>query len=674
MVGEEQVMKAYARSVLGMALMAFAIAFAPATIRAGVTRVEISSRQDVLSGKAFGAVGAYEKLSGKVYFAVDPNNLRNKIIADIDKAPRNSQGKVEFSADLFILRPKDTSRGNGVVFFDVVNRGGKGLLSVFNRAKGSSDPTTDSEFGDGLLMREGYTLVAVGWEFEVRKARDKNLVGLDAPIATDNGRPITGWVSPWFIPDTASDSYNFTSEYNTDAYPPLDPKNPAYRLTVREGWVAAPHFVPREDWQFGRLENGQVVFDPNWLTVKGGFKSGQTYQLTYESKNPPVAGLGFAAIRDMASAIKNNSDAIVHARYVYAYGASQVGRYLRQLVYEGFTTDEQGRQAIDALFIQTGGTSLGSFNERFALPNELGSFTQTKFPIRYEVTTDPATGKRDGLGARVPAGLDPKIFLVDTASEYWDRGRVAALRHLSMDGLEDLPDPPNVRIFTLAGTKHGSGSWPPADTDTQPLKVNPNDYRWAQRALLADLDQWVRRGVTPPLSRHPQLSDGTLVAQTDIKFPNLAAVQWPLHVPGGFRADLPGVTSVLPFIVPQVDSDGNDIGGIRLPEQAVPLGTYTGWAFRSERIGAPGTLVAMAGSYIPFMKTRSDREKSHDPRLSVEERYNSRADYVHRVEEAAKKLVQERYLLQEDVPAIVEAAGQHWDWTMTPTSTSQSRK
>jgi hypothetical protein len=667
-------MNAYTRRIVGFVLMAFVGALGPGMTRAEVTRIEISSRQDVLGGKAFGTVGAYEKLAGKVYFAVDPNNPHNKIIADIDKAPRNSQGKVEFSADLFILRPKDPSHGNGVVFFDVVNRGGKGLLSTFNRAKGSSDPTSDLEFGDGLLMREGYTLVAVGWEFEVRKGRDKNLVGLEVPIATDNGRPITGWVNPWFIPDKPSESYDFTSEYNTDAYPPLDPKNPAYRLTVREGWVAAPHFISREDWQFGRLQNGQVVFDPNWLTVKGGFKAGQTYQLTYESKDPPVAGLGFAAIRDMASAIKNNSNAIVRARYAYTYGASQVGRYQRQLVYEGFTTDEQGRQAIDALFIQTGGTSLGSFNEPFALPNELGSFTQTKFPIRYEITTDPATGKRDGLGARVPAGLDPKIFLVDTASEYWDRGRVAALRHLSIDGLEDLPDPPNVRIFMLAGTKHGSGSWPPADTDAQPLKVNPNDYRWAQRALLADLDHWARQGVAPPPSRHPQLSDGTLVAQRDIKYPNVPAVQWPLHVPGGFRADLPGAISVLPFIVPQVDSDGNDVGGIRLPEHAVPLGTYTGWAFRSERIGAPDTLVAMAGSYIPFAKTRGDREKSHDPRLSVEERYGSRDDYVRRVAEAANRLVQERFLLREDVAAVVDAAGQHWDWTMSPAGTSQSSR
>lgn len=652
----------------------FVLAFVTAAARAEVTRVEITSRQDVLNGKAFGAVGAYEKLSGKVYFAVDPNNPHNKIIADLDKAPRNAQGKVEFSADLFILRPKDAARGNGVALFDVVNRGRKGVLGVFNRATGSLDPTAENEFGDGLLMREGYTIVAVGWEFDVRKEKEKDLIGLTVPIATDKGKPITGWISPWFLPNKASASYEYTAEYNTTAYPPLDPKNPDYRLTVREGWVAMQHLIPRGDWQFGKMENGQVVFNPDWLTVKGGFKAGMTYQLTYESKDPPVAGLGFAAIRDMASAIKNNSDAIVHVRYVYTYGASQVGRYQRQLVYDGFTTDEQGRPAIDALMIHTGGTSFGSFNERFALPNELGSFTQTVFPIRYEVTTDPVTGKKDGLSARIPAGQDPKIFFVDTGSEYWDRGRVAALRHISMDGLEDLPDPPNVRIFTLAGTKHGPGSWPPAENNLQPLKVNPNDYRWAQRALLEGLDKWTRQGVAPPPSRHPQLSDGTLVAQTDIKYPNLPAVQWPYHVPGGFRADLSGAFSVLPFIVPQVDSDGNDVGGIRLPEQAEPLGTYTDWAFRSEQSGAPNTLVAMAGSYIPFAKTRADRDKSHDPRMSVEERYGTRSEYIHRVEEAANRLVQERFLLQEDVKPIVEAAGQHWDWTMGPTSISQNRR
>jgi len=657
------------QAYIPIAIAALTIAFTPVVARAEVTRIEISSRQDVLGGKAFGPAGAYEKLTGKVYFAVTPDNPHNQVIADLDKAPRNAQGKVEFSSDLFVIKPKDPSHGNGVLLFDVVNRGNKALLSVFDHAKGSADPETEADFGDGPLLRQGFTLVAIGWQFDVPK--DKAHIGMDVPVATDHGRPITGWVSPWFIPNVKSDSFEYASGYFTHAYPPIDATDAAYRLTEREGFMSAPRLIPRADWQFGRIENGQLVNDPYWITLKGGFRAGQTYQLDYESQNSAVAGLGFAAIRDLASAFKYNADAVAHGRYVYTFGLSQTGRYQRHLVYQGFTTDELGRQAIDALFIQTGATGMGSFNERFAQPNELGSFTQTKFPIRYETTTDPISGKRDGMGARVPAGQEPKMFLVDTGSEYWDRGRVAALRHVSMDGATDLGDPPNVRVYTLAGTQHGPGSWPPSDNGGQ-LKSNPNDYRWVQQALLIALDHWVRESVAPPASRHPMLSDATLVAQAKIQYPNLRGVQWPLHVPGGYRADVAGPFSALPFLVPQVDSDGNDIGGIRLPEQAVPLGTYCDWAFRSESIGAPDTLIAMAGSFIPFAKTRAEREKNGDPRPSIEERYPSRADYLRRVEETAQRLAAERYLLQEHVQRIVDAAGQHWDWMMASAASAAS--
>jgi Alpha/beta hydrolase domain len=645
-------------------LAAFLSTFAFCAARAEVTKVEISSRQDVLGGKNFGAVGAYEKLIGKIYFAIDPKNAHNKVIVDLDKAPKNAQGRVEFSSDLFILRPKDASKGNGAVLLDIPNRGGKGLLTTFNRAKGSQDPTTEEEFGDGLLMREGYTLVSVGWEFDIPKK--KGLILLDAPVASDNGKPITGWITPgpWFIPDKIVDSYNYASGDFTPSYPPVELGNPDYRLTERPALVSTPRLVPRGDWQFGRMDNGKVVSDPNWVTMKGSFKPGMVYQLAYESRNPPVAGVGFAAVRDFASAMKYNADAIVRGKYVYTFGASQVGRWQRQMIYEGFTIDEQGRKAVDALFIQTGGTGVGSFNERWAQPDELGSYTQTKFPIRYETTTDPVTGKRDGLGVRVPAGLEPKIFLVDTESEYYDRGRVSSLRAISLDGHQDLPDPPNMRIFLLAGAKHGSGSWPPAENHSQQLRVDPLDYRWAQRALLASLDKWVRRGVEPPPSRHPMLSDRTAVEHSAIKFPDVAGVQWPYHVPGGLRNDLPaGPMSVLPFLVPQVDKDGNVTSGIRLPEQSVPLGTYGGWAFRSEAQGEPETLVSMAGSYIPFAATKAERQKNHDPRLSIEERYNSREDYMRRVQAAADALAKQGYLLQDDVKTVVDDAGKHWDWT-----------
>jgi hypothetical protein len=659
------------RFFTGISVVALVAAMAIPT-RAEVTRVDVISRQDVLGGKPFGTVGAYEKIIGKVYFAVDPNNPHNKIIVDLDKAPRNAQGKVEFSADLFILRPKDAAKGNGALIFDVPNRGNRGVLTTFNRAKASPDPTTEEDFGDGFLFRQGYTVVAVGWEFDIPPR--PGLILLKAPVARDNGKAITGWLPthPWFIPNEKADSYNYASGNFTPAYPPLDPKNPEYRLTERPALVSSPRLVPRDDWQFGRMENGKLVPDVNWVTMKGGFQPGKVYELAYESSNPPVAGVGFAAVRDFASAVKNDPNAIVKGRYVYTFGSSQVGRWQRQMIYEGFTIDEQGRKAVDGLFIQTGGTGLGSFNERWAQPDELGSYSQTKFPIRYETTTDPLTGKRDGLGARIPSGLEPKILEVDTESEYYDRGRVDSLRHVSLDGATDLPDPPNVRIFLLAGARHGSGSWPPAPAESQQLLVDPLEYRWAQRALLADLDAWAQKGVEPPPSLHPTIADHTAVPLNELRFPSVPSIDWPIHVPGGFRNDVAaGPTSVLPFQLPQVDIDGNVTSGIRLPEQIVPLGTYGGWAFRSEKYGQPDTLVSMAGSYIPFAKTKTERTKSGDPRLSLEERYTNRAEYLRRIETAAKQSVTERYLLQEDLQAVITAAGDHWDWTMRTTFTRQ---
>jgi hypothetical protein len=270
------------------------------------------------------------------------------------------------------------------------------------------------------------------------------------------------------------------------------------------------------------------------------------------------------------------------------------------------------------------------------------------------------TGREDGLGARIPAGLEPKIFFVDSSSEYWDRGRVAAMRHTSMDGKQDVEDAANVRVYTLASTKHGAGSFPPVDNGGQ-FKENANDYRWAQRGLLAALDGWTRLGVEPPASRHPTLRDGSLIAHKDLRFPALPGLQPPTFVPGGYRADVPAPYSPMPFLVPNVDADGNEIGGIRLPIVAVPLATLTGWQFRSEQIGAPGTLIAMAGAYIPLPATRADRERRKDPRLSIAERYPAKGEYLKKVQQAAATLADERYVLRDDLPALVDEAARQWD-------------
>jgi Alpha/beta hydrolase domain len=629
--------------------------------QAEVTRVEIKNRVDVLGGRSFGNVGPYETLTGTIYFAADPANPHNKIIVDLDKAPRNAQGKVEFSSDVYIIKPKDPAKGNGVLFFDVVNRGNKALLGVFSRGARSDDPKSEAEFGDAYLLKQGYTLVMVGWQFDI--AMGKGKVGFTAPIATENGAPIKGWVRMWFLSDKPAPSLQYVTGYNTALYPPLDRQSRQYRLTVREGTFAPQQLIPRDDWEFARIVDGKSTPDANWITLKGGFKAGMTYEVAYETQNPPVAGLGMAAMRDAASAFKFGSNPVAPGKFAYMYGASQTGRLIRHFIYEGFTIDEAGRKAFDGAFVQTGATGLGSFNERFAQPNELGSFTQTKFPILYKTTTDPVTGREDGLGIRIPAGLEPKIFLVDSSSEYWDRGRVAALRHVSMDGTMDVEDAANVRVYHLSGTKHGAGSFPPSDGGGQ-LKENANDYRWAQRGLLADLDAWVRQGTEPPASRHPTLRDGTLVARQDLRFPNLPGVKQPTFVPGGYRADVPAPYSALPFLVPNVDADGNELGGVRLPIVDVPLATLTGWQFRSEQIGAPNTLIAMAGAYIPLPATKADRERRKDPRKSIEERYTSRGEYLKKVQAAAAKLAQERFVLTDDVPLLVDEAAKQWDVAM----------
>jgi hypothetical protein len=658
-----------AKTLCMCAALGALLVLTPAMSHAELTRVEIASRVDVLNGKAFGDVGPYEKLHGKAYFAVDPKNPRNQVIADIDLAPRNRDGKVEFSADLLIIKPKDPSRGNGVLFFDVVNRGRFRLLSTFSGAEAADDPTTEAQFGDASLLHQGFTLVAVGWQFDVADS----LIGLAAPIPTSNGQPIRGWLREWFIPNQPVDSYNWTGGNATRGYVPVKLDAPEYRLTAREGFFSARRLIPRADWQFGRVVESRHVADPDFITLKGGFKPGVTYELMYESQNPPVTGIGLAAVRDMASAMKYDPKIVAPGRYAYMYGSSQTGRTLRLIIYGGFTIDERGRKVFDAAFVKTGGASMGRFNERFARVNSLGVFDETQFPFQYQITTDPVTGKRDGLGARIPAGLEPKIFMFDTGSEYWDKGRLGALRHASIDGTEDLPDAPNVRVYYVAGSRHGSGSVPAVDGGGQ-FKNNTLDYDWAQRGLMAALDAWVREGKEPPPSRHPKFADGTMVPQHKLKFPAIPGVQWPTQVPGGYRWDVDTPLSALPFLLSQVDVDGNEIGGIRLPEQEVPLATTTGWQFRSERIGAPQTLIVNSGAYIPFPVTRAERNKAGDPRLSIEERYTNRADYLAKVTEVANRLAKERYVLQQDVPAMIEAAGNHWDWRMTGTQSQSSSK
>src|SRR5262245_27563637 len=434
------------------------------------------------------------------------------------------------------------------------------MLVAFNRAPARADPTSEADFGDGFLMRRGFALFWVGWQFDI-PSRD-GLMGLDAPAISDQGRPVTGQVTTSFVANTSSPSHalNDLARYaDTTRYPPTDPTSSDNTLTVRDGVLAMPRPVPSDQWQFGRLVDGRVLRDNAGLALSGGFEPGRVYELTYQASGAVVSGLGFAALRDFASALKHAPSApFTQLRYAYAFGPSQDGRLLREFLYEGFNADESGRRVFDAVIAHIAGAARsGDFNVRFARPNGLGFFVATLFPFLDLEQRDPVTGRSDGLLARLTADQQPKIFYTNSSTEYWGGGRAAALTHTTLDGQADAQVPDNVRIYLFAGTQHVPGGFLASQGPGQQLP-NPNEYSWAQRALLVALDRWVRDGVTPPPSRHPRLADETLVSQQALDFPSLPGVRSPTAIPGPYRADLPGLPAEhpLPFLVPNVDRDG----------------------------------------------------------------------------------------------------------------------
>jgi hypothetical protein len=621
----------------------------PGLAGAEVARVEITSRRDAAGGRSFGSTGPYERLAGKIYFAIDPANRRNQVIADLDKAPRSAAGKVEMSADLVIFRPRDPARGNGIALFDIVNRGGTVVFNVFS---GPVTNTPDGEVGDGFLLARGFTIVQVGWEFDARGA-----VRIEVPGAIG----VTGLVRGRFMPNNR----NPVTVGDLVGYTPSDPASAQNTLRVRRRLGGEWTTIPRETW---------ALAADNTVTLEGGFEPGQTYELAYIATRPAVAGLGFAAVRDTASWVRYAPDATVSAKYAIAFGSSQTGRWIRDFVYEGFNADERSRRVFDGVMPHIGGAGGVLLNERWATPTSLLMETATRFPFADRKQRDPVTGVEDGLLENPRAAEHrPKVFHTFSDTEYWERG--GALAHTTPDGSRDIALPDNVRLYHFASAPHNIGQFPPAVANGE-VANNPFDLRIAMRALLVAMERWVRDGAAPPPSRYPRLSDGTLVRAADVAFPALRGVTSPRTAFPGVRGANPhlarqgGAGAPLPLLVPQVDRDGNGRGGIRLPDIAVPLATHTGWIFRHAKIGGTEQFVPLNGAYIPFARTSAEREAVGDPRLSIEERYQSREQYLTLVEEAAQPLVKEGYLLAEDVARIVRRAGDHWDVVTRPATTT----
>ena len=626
-----------------------------------VRGVDIHARAVVLGGQSFGPAGAYEKISGTIHFAANPAHPLNQRVTDIGLAQKNADGRVEFSGDFYLLKPVDMSKCNGRLLLDVANRGRKVALGMFNSTPRVPDPSTPVDFGNGFLMRHGYTVAWVGWQADV--PRRDGLMALDVPRA----RGVTGFIRCELRPNARAETLPLADRYHLP-HPTVDLADPQARVTVREhaGTDAVAVEVPRSAWRFS---------DPGHIEMKGGFTPGAIYDVVYRSADPPLVGLGLLAVRDTAAwlrwapAASGNPCAGALER-AYLFGVSQTGRFLRHLLFLGLDEDEQGRMVFDAVIPHIAGARRGEFNLRLGQPSlNAQEAVGSLFPFNYD-------GLLKGLKER---GRVPHILATNTSAEYW-RGD-ASLTHTDIEGRRDAEPPDFVRTYLFAGTQHTPGALPPlaADPNTGSRGVqrfNVVDYGPLIRAALVNLDRWVSEGVEPPASAFPRIADGTSVEaeSTAPFFRTLPGIRFPDRIVRPLRLDFGpdierGIATYPPeagapyrTYVSAIDADGNEVAGIRPPELAAPLATYTGWNPRHPDQGAPGDLMSMMGSTLPFPLTRAERERTGDPRPSIEERYPSREAYLERVRETTQQLVAARHVLAEDVEAIVERARRLWDW------------
>jgi Alpha/beta hydrolase domain len=650
-----------------------------ASLDAKVVRVEVTSRSDVLNGQAFGSAGAYERLVGRVYFSVAVANPHNRRIVDLDKAVNLKDGEVGFSSDFVAVRPKDATKGNGSLLLEVPNRGRARIIGLVDGGK--FDLATDA--GDGWLLRNGYTIVSLGWQWD---ATGLDALRFYAPIARENGKTITGLLRGDLMPSKAMDEiplgHLIIGEIGGSEYPVAAPDDPRNVLTVRESRNAPRTVIPRSEWKFAHTVEGKLTPNDRYIHLNGSFQPGRIYEYVYVVADPVVAGLGFAAVRDFASYAKHAADTITPSARVYGEGISQNGRFLRDFLYQGFNADEEGKIALDGVLAHVAGAGRGSFNYRFAQPSRDAQPTSSVFfptdifPFTDQPETDPLTQEKGGLLDRAAAEkVVPKIFLSNTSYEYW--GRAAALIHITADGKRDASISPDVRIYHFTGLQHFSGPLPPAKGKgdlfgQQPQSPLPIRYFW--RAMITNMDAWVRNGTPPPESSYPKIADGTLVPLDEYAFPAILGVNkpheaneaWHLDFGANWRDGIlnlqpPKVGQQFPVMVPQVDADGNERDGVRLLEIIVPLATYASWNLRDASIGAPDQRVSFEASYLPFPKTVAERQKTGDPRKSIAERYANREDYLARCGRALDELVKQRRILAEDRPAHLHRAEQEWD-------------
>jgi alpha/beta hydrolase family protein len=631
-----------------------------------ITEIEITDEGDFADRHSFGPNRIdYEWVKGVARGTLDPAAPCNAGIVDLDKAPRNAQGLVEYATDFDILRPENPLRGSGILVYDVPNRGSKRIFNLLddipaNDPARTNDPRTKEDAGLGFCLGRGYSLVWSGWDPGAPRANYG--LGADFPPTLENGEPIVRRIRDEFHFGTRSPG---DGSIRRLSYPPASLDQPAARLTVRDRESDRRTEIPRDEWEF--LDERTI----RMLPVGRNFEPIKIYELWYEATGSKVLGIGYASVRDLVSFLRCEASRdgapnpltlgtgkIEHA---IGFGVSQSGRFLRHFLELGMNSDEAGQKVFDGVFSHVAGAGKVFANHSFSMPGRTATqhedrlYPENWFPFSTAKTADPVSGRIGSLLTGTPN--DPKIIETNSSTEYWQKG--ASLIHTDPGLRRDLKLPDNSRAYLIAGTQHGGR--PGVNPAPGPC-VNPRNWHSATpalRALFVALEDWIAKGIAPPPSLVPSLAGGSAVTADRVempKVPGFAAAPGDNPVlPPVDWVDPPETAPPAPYVtfVSAVDSDGNEVAGIRLPSIAVPLGTHTGWNVYKDQ---PDELADRDGSFIAFARTKAEREAAGDPRPSLAERYGSREAYIARVKATADALVAERVLLQDDAERLIAAA------------------
>ncbi len=646
-----------------LAAAALGASLAGGAAEARIVELKIGKVEPLAGGAAFGSAGAYERVTGTARGELDPLDPRNAGIVNLDKAPLNANGRVGYEVEFFMLRPANQSVGNRKILFEVTNRGRKFLFNWLMDAPPASAGTLDAvkeakDAGNGLFLKLGYTILWTGWDPDAPKTNGGMVIKVPAAMA--GGAPIVRTIRDELVSGTRGAQVQaFKLSYEAAV---LD--KALSSLTVRRHESDMPMAVPADGWAFADARTIKLLPE--------GTKPapGAIYDLRYPAKNPWVLGIGFAATRDLVSFLRREekdragtpNPAGAGIQTALAVGISQSGRYLRDFIGQGFNRDEGNRRVFDGVLSHIAGAGRVFLNAEFGQPARTNTqhedhyYPENAFPFSSARTADPASG-RTGMLLRGDR-FDPKLIETNTSTEYWQKG--ASLLHTDPLGRKDLLLPPNTRVYLIAGTQHGghfgSGMAPgPCANPRNPHSAGP-----PLRALMLALDKWVSSNEAPPPSMMPRIADGTLVEPAATGFPAVpgAAVAKSgneIAPYGDWVAPRADKAKAYRPLVAKVDADGNETAGIRTPDIAVPLGSYTGWNLYKEPFSA-GALCDRDGSFLAFARTKAEREAKGDPRPSLEERYGTHQNYLMGVEGAAQELVRARLLLAEDAALYVAAA------------------